>query len=498
MAGDAANRGKHIISAAKSMKREGAGRFNDRLVPLQMLAVCRRHGLFAAISRWENRGETDVRRGSGEPTDPSLQLHTAFQSRCDEMGGCLAPREGVPRHEANVGGPAAAKETLRQQSLDRRPSLRERCLTLRIGAGATAGSPDGYPTEHASVVSIISRSMGPASGHVVRERSIKTRVRIDAAFLQLPDSAFNFRNATQPRQPQASRSREILFVARFANQSTESQVFEHDTGIGEHSQASIESPNTELQVAVPASISGRADRRTTPRERACLESGDQPQAPDPEALFLAGSPGGQTAQPTSYRNVARVGAAGGLFERAQLEAVQGHLPKTLPGLVGFAYITGWRVPSEVQPLEWRRVDFAAGTERLDPGTTKNGDGRLFPMTAELRAILEEQRTYTDAVQREKDAVVPFVFHRKGKPVTAFAKAWRLASGAAGCPGRIPHDFRRTAVRNLVRSGVPERVAMQMTGHKTPSVFARYNIVNEADLFDAARRYEGAPQPARFG
>ena len=141
-------------------------------------------------------------------------------------------------------------------------------------------------------------------------------------------------------------------------------------------------------------------------------------------------------------------------------------------------------------MRWHQVDFAAGTVRLDPGQTKNGEGRLFPMTAELRRVLNEQRAYTDRVQREKDKVVPYVFHRNGKAITAFTKAWKLACVQAGCPGRIPHDFRRTAVRNLVRAGVPERVAMQMTGHKTPSVFARYNIVNEADLFDAARSDEG--------
>jgi integrase len=178
----------------------------------------------------------------------------------------------------------------------------------------------------------------------------------------------------------------------------------------------------------------------------------------------------------------------GFFEEEQFENVRAHLPEDLRGVITFAYITGWRMRSEIWPIEWRQVDFAAGTVRLEPGTTKNDEGRVFPMTQALRAVLEGQQAKAEALKK-KGVICPWVFHREGNPIREMKRSWKTACRKAGVPGRIPHDFRRSAVRNLVRAGIPERVAMQMTGHKTRSVFERYNIVSEGDLFDAARRLD---------
>lgn len=189
----------------------------------------------------------------------------------------------------------------------------------------------------------------------------------------------------------------------------------------------------------------------------------------------------------------------GFFEADQFVSVKGHLPTALQPIVEFAYITGWRVDSEILPLEWRQVDFTAGEVRLDPHSTKNGEGRVFPMTDDLRALLEPLHTAYEARQKAGQ-LAPWVFVRmvaKGrrgpkapKPIKRFDKAWKAAAKAAGCPAHIRHDFRRSAVRNMVRRGVPERVAMLLTGHKTRSVFERYNIVSEGDMKTAAIQLAG--------
>ena len=80
-----------------------------------------------------------------------------------------------------------------------------------------------------------------------------------------------------------------------------------------------------------------------------------------------------------------------------------------------------------------------------------------------------------------------VFHHGGIPIRLWRTLWRKACHAAGVPGRHLHDCRRTAARNLVRAGVPERVAMTLLGHLTRSVFDRYNIVSERDLHEAGQR-----------
>lgn len=171
----------------------------------------------------------------------------------------------------------------------------------------------------------------------------------------------------------------------------------------------------------------------------------------------------------------------GFFEHGDFLAVREALPDHLKPVVTFAYITGWR-KEEVLSLRWNQVDRQAGIVRIDPGITKGGEGRNVFLEGELREVIEGQ-------WRKRLLYCPYVFHRDGKPIRVFRKAWLKALEATGLRGKLFHDLRRTAVRNMVRAGVPERVAMMISGHKTRSIFERYNIVSESDLKEAARRIE---------
>ena len=136
---------------------------------------------------------------------------------------------------------------------------------------------------------------------------------------------------------------------------------------------------------------------------------------------------------------------------------------------------------EILGLRWANADFFAGEIRLDPGTTKNDEPRTIPLAGQLLEMLK--------IEREKNPGAEFVFTRNGQRIGTFWKAWKSACKRAGLQGLLFHDLRRTGVRNLVRAGVPERVAMAISGHKTRAIFERYNIVSGRDLKDAARKLE---------
>lgn len=188
----------------------------------------------------------------------------------------------------------------------------------------------------------------------------------------------------------------------------------------------------------------------------------------------------------------------GFFEREQFDRVVAHAPAWLVDPITVAYYTGWRFTSELATLTPEQVDMRTRTMCLY--TSKNGEPRLFPF-GQFPALVEVfERAHADRRARVKAGLpVPAtLFHvdglalhvnpakskRYGGLRRCVKRAWLDAVKAAGCPGRIMHDFRRTAVRNLVRAGVPNKVAMELTGHRTLCVFERYNIVDERDLHAA--------------
>jgi integrase len=185
------------------------------------------------------------------------------------------------------------------------------------------------------------------------------------------------------------------------------------------------------------------------------------------------------------------------YTREQLTMMLANLPTHLQTPVHLAYLTGWR-KGEILDLQWRHVDFKAGELRLDPGSTKNGEARVIEFTPEMLTLLEAHKK-----RIPKGTFSPWVFTQpNGKRVRDWTlrRPWKAACIAAGIKGpRKYHSFRRTGARNMVRAGIPERVAMDMLGHKTRSIFDRYNITSRADLKDAAKKLaDFDPAPVTTG
>jgi integrase len=163
----------------------------------------------------------------------------------------------------------------------------------------------------------------------------------------------------------------------------------------------------------------------------------------------------------------------------------------LRALLTTAYSFAFR-KGELLSMRVKQIDLSTGTIRLEAGTTKNGDGRVIVMTREVATLLTaciigkqpDDFVFTRPDKKRKDGTLV-----KGNPVNGFRKIWDRVCTRAGVPDLLFHDLRRSGVRNLRRLGVQESVAMRISGHKTRAIFERYNIVDGADLADAASRLD---------
>lgn len=197
---------------------------------------------------------------------------------------------------------------------------------------------------------------------------------------------------------------------------------------------------------------------------------------------------GMEQQPPKVKDAIRIPkleespAREGFFEYGDFLRLRENLPDELKGPVTFAYFTGCR-RTEIFTLKWKQVDFESGMVQWT--RTKNKRPRVVPLTGELMRIMQCLKAERD----ENWPRSPWVFSRCGERIKDFRAAWKAACLAAGIEGKLFHDFRRTGVRNLVRAGAPEKVAMEISGHRTRSTFERYNITAGDDLRSAVERVQ---------
>ncbi len=204
------------------------------------------------------------------------------------------------------------------------------------------------------------------------------------------------------------------------------------------------------------------------------------------AAFHLGVKNGKIKQLPLFPHLKERNTRTGFLEDAQYQALADACGKAglwLRAIFEVGYCYGWR-KEEVLGLRCSQVDLLNRAIRLNPGETKNDEGREAPITDSLYPLLV-------ACMRDKTPEQPVFTREDGTAVIGLRPAWDNACEEAGVPDLLFHDLRRTAVRNMVRSGIPEQVAMRISGHKTRSVFDRYHIVSQADVREAVAKLNAA-------
>jgi integrase len=172
----------------------------------------------------------------------------------------------------------------------------------------------------------------------------------------------------------------------------------------------------------------------------------------------------------------------GFIDKADFDKLLEHLPSDDErDIVEFLYNSAWR-SAEAKTLEWRDIDRDDAMVRLRPENSKNGKPRLLPLIGALQEIIDRR-------WKKRRLDCPFVFHRDGKQVRNFSRCWKTACKKIGQPGLVPHDMRRSGVRNFRKAGLSESEGMMLSGHKTNSVYRRYDIIDEQDLRESMAKVQ---------
>lgn len=175
------------------------------------------------------------------------------------------------------------------------------------------------------------------------------------------------------------------------------------------------------------------------------------------------------------KRMPELGVRNEFFTRAEIDTLLPCLPDHLRDVVIFGFLTGWR-KGEIVGLRWANINRAQAVIRLEPAQNKGRTVRVLVLQGELAPLIERRWEARKAGR----TLAQHVFHRGGRPLPDFHKAWLKACSRAGLGRRWFHSLRRSAARNMSLQGIPEKVIMSIMGHKTRVMFDRYNIVTEAD------------------